>query len=138
YGDGDLLYDSGPLPADGPPRDVNLGLDGVRELRLVAVAVEGEEPAYAYVAEPRLLRPILAGTAPNPPGRLALLRATRDQHEQQRRGGALERHGAGEAAVVRRWRAASGQPDGVLGGVLPDGRLVLANQDLAVVLQSAG
>jgi len=136
YGDGDRLYDSGSLRADGEPREIRVGLEGVRELRLVVLTVDGEEPAYTYFGDPRLLRPLVAGESPNPPGRLALLRATQEQHAQERAASVLERQGAGEAALVRRWRAQAGPADGIAGGRLPDGRLALASHDVAVVVQA--
>ena len=136
YGDRDRLYDSGSLLANDPPREISLGLEGVRELRLVALTVDGEEPAYAYFGDPRLLRPLVAGESANPPGRLALLRALQEQHAQERAASALERHAAGEAALVRRWLAQTTPADGIMGGRLADGRLALASQDVAILLQS--
>jgi hypothetical protein len=138
FGDGDLLYDSGPLTANRSVQEVAVGLEGVRELRVVAITVEREEPAYAYVAEPRLLRPLVAAEAASSPGRLALLRARQEQRAQQRQLEALDRHAAGETAIVRRWFAARGGSDAVAAGRLADGRLALATQDLAVVFHGSG
>jgi hypothetical protein len=135
YGDGALLHDSGPLRSDAGPREVGVGLAGVHELRLVATTVDDAPPAYTYLGEPRLLRPLVAAPAPRPPGREAVLLAAREQNQRQRRLAEIEALGASRAAAVRRWRFEHGGPDAIVGGRLPDGALALASREVAAVFE---
>jgi hypothetical protein len=137
YGDGAVLLDSGPLAGDAAPRAVAVGIAGVRELRLVAVDVPGMPPAYTYLGEPRLLRVADPGQTLPAPRPLGLRGAGRLQ-ERTAQTRTLEAQGQTRAAAVRAWLAERGGRDPVASGRLPDGALVLANQEVAVVIEVAG
>lgn len=136
YGDDAPLFDSGPLRVGMPPRDLSISVGGVRELRLVVAALDGETPAYAYLGEPRLLRPLVAGAPASLPGRTAALLALRQQRQRVQRAADLEAVGAERARTVQRWRIPQANPDAVIGGRLPDGTLALAGPELAVVVDA--
>jgi hypothetical protein len=136
FGDGALLHDTGPLRADAGSREISVGLAGVQQLRLVATTVDEVPPGYTYLGEPRLLRPLVAGPAPHPPGREAMLLAAREQNQRQRRLAALEAQGTSRAAAIRRWRFEQGGPEAIVGGRLADGALALASREVAAVFEA--
>jgi hypothetical protein len=137
YGDNAPLFDSGPLVPGAVPREVSVGLAGVRELRLVAAAVDDLPPTPLVLGEPRLLRPLVAAAAERPPGRGAVLLAARQERQRQRLMTELESQAAARATAVRRWRVPQAGPEAIVGGRLPDGGFALASREVAAVLDTA-
>jgi len=138
YGDGAPLYDSGSLDSRQAPRPLQLGLDGVHELRLVVTAVEGAEPGLLYLSDPQVLRVWAAAGGAQRVGNAGRLLALRQQHQRHAVEGRLRQEGAELARQVRRWRAGAGPAEAVLAGRLASGALVLSNPRLAVLLEPDG
>jgi hypothetical protein len=139
YGDGAPLYDSGVVDSRQPPRAVELGLAGVRELRLVVTPVEGQEPGLLYLADPHVLRAWVAAGGVGPrAGTAGRLLALRQQHQRQEVESRLRAQGAELGRQVRRWRVGAGPAEAVLAGRLPSGALVLSTPRLAVWLETDG